>query len=115
MALLTFVSTFMNVDNTRWPNITLDPREWSYHIPSLILDRRSHCLWQLDVNYPALCVSVGNRIKLVTFLLRRSNTKQLLLNVIQSALEVRSIMIGLIAMLIIVVGTRGTSHPFLRV
>jgi hypothetical protein len=93
----------------------LYPREWSYHIPSLILDRRSHCLWQLDVNYPALCVSVGNRIKLVTFLLRRSNTKQLLLNVIQSALEVRSIMIGLIAMLIFVVGTRGTSHPFLRV
>jgi hypothetical protein len=63
--------------------------DWEFYLPALILDKKNGLLWELEINLQSICASIGNRIKLVAFLLRRVNTKRLLLQVMQEAIEER--------------------------
>eukprot|EP01130_Rhizamoeba_saxonica_P017512 TRINITY_DN8507_c0_g1_i3.p1 TRINITY_DN8507_c0_g1~~TRINITY_DN8507_c0_g1_i3.p1 ORF type:complete len:488 (-),score=102.44 TRINITY_DN8507_c0_g1_i3:23-1486(-) len=65
---------------------------WLFCLPSFVLDTNVGKAWELNINLETLSVSFSDRHRLVEFLLRRDNSKRLLLDVLtQSILEKESL------------------------
>eukprot|EP01121_Diplochlamys_sp_Union-15-3_P008527 TRINITY_DN2264_c0_g2_i1.p1 TRINITY_DN2264_c0_g2~~TRINITY_DN2264_c0_g2_i1.p1 ORF type:complete len:638 (-),score=93.50 TRINITY_DN2264_c0_g2_i1:4-1917(-) len=65
--------------------ISLYNRTWNFILPSFIVDIQNGYLWDININLD--CVSLNDRVKLVDFLLRRTNSKNLLLDVIRMVVQ----------------------------
>eukprot|EP00164_Ancoracysta_twista_P010789 GFYU01016405.1.p1 GENE.GFYU01016405.1~~GFYU01016405.1.p1 ORF type:complete len:738 (+),score=165.60 GFYU01016405.1:47-2260(+) len=64
--------------------------EWEFYQPNLVLDRKGGYLWQIFPNIEDVATSCADKSELVEFLLRRQNSKLMILKVLKSIIEDKS-------------------------
>jgi len=76
--------------NTNLPNsnaLNLYNSSWIFYQPNLILDNEQGYLWEVALNPESLAASFPDKKKLVDFLMKRSNSKGILLQVLKNVIE----------------------------
>lgn len=51
-----------------------------------MIDAKLGCLWNVNLKLESLCTLIADRVRLVEFLLQRSNAKTILINVLKEML-----------------------------
>ena len=64
-----------------------DDDDWEFYQPRYILDRNKGYLWEIQLNLEAVAASFQDKIRLIDFLLRRANSKLLILEVLRGVIE----------------------------
>jgi len=67
--------------------IELYSKDWRFILPCFISDIKRGLLWDLQMNLDYICLSLGDKVKLVDFLLRRTNSKTILMEVLRAVVE----------------------------
>uniref|UniRef100_A0A6B2KYX7 Uncharacterized protein n=1 Tax=Arcella intermedia TaxID=1963864 RepID=A0A6B2KYX7_9EUKA len=61
-------------------------KNWRFYLPGYVNSTNSRQCWKLELNLDAIAASFSDRVKLADFLIRRVNSKELILKTIQNAI-----------------------------
>lgn len=67
-------------------SLHLDSPNWVLFQPNIVIDAKLGCLWNVKLKLESLCHLITDRVRLVDFLLHRSNAKIVLLDVLKELL-----------------------------
>lgn len=60
---------------------------WVLFQPNIVIDAKLGCLWNLEISLESLSQHIGDYVKLIDFLLRRTSAKPIVLSVIRDLLS----------------------------
>lgn len=64
--------------------MVIDSTNWVLFQPNIVIDAKLGYLWHVHLKLESLCTLIKDRVLLVDFLLQRTDSKMVLLNVLKS-------------------------------
>lgn len=77
----------LSYDTSNTMECELYSPNWVLFQPNIVIDAKLGCLWNLEMNLESLSQHIGDFVKLIDFLLRRTGAKPIVLSVIRDLLS----------------------------